>query len=556
MSNQDKITALYCRLSQEDENKGDSDSIVNQKEILMKYAQDNGYPNIRVFVDDGYSGVSFNRPAFQEIIQLMEAGKIGILITKDLSRLGRNYIQVGNYTDFVFPRYGVRYIAINDSYDTFFKDGNELAPFKNLFNEWYARDTSKKIRAVLQAKAQRGERIGTTIPYGYRRDPDTGKNVHLLVNEETAPVVKMIFSLCAEGKGPGMIATILCKRQILKPAMYRYQQEGKYGTITDTDEPYRWDQRTVAGILDNEIYLGHTINCQTEVVSFKDKRIRKRPKEEQIRIKNTHEAIIDQETWDIVRKVRAGKRRCNSMGEVDKYSGLLFCADCGSKLYFVRGRTIKREAFNFICSRYRKHMGEEKCTPHMIREVALDEIVLEEINKTLYYARTKVNEFASFISQKSSSQIRKDINLKSAELAQAQNRVQELKALFKRLYEDNVLERINDEQFRTLSVEYMEEQSQLESQIPELENKIERMKESTTDVSRFLELAQKYTDITELTPEILRTFISKIVIHERAKKHDKNALQQIDIYFRYIGNLAMTGEKGDTEDDTESTIVA
>lgn len=550
MSNQDKITALYCRLSQEDENKGDSDSIVNQKEILMKYAQDNGYPNIRVFADDGYSGVSFNRPAFQEIIQLMEAGKIGILITKDLSRLGRNYIQVGNYTEFVFPRYGVRYIAINDSYDSFFKDGNELAPFKNLFNEWYARDTSKKIRAVLQAKAQRGERIGTTVPYGYRRDPDSGKHVHLLVNEETAPVVKMIFALCAEGKGPGAIATILREQKILKPAAYRYQNEGKCGTYTDPDDLYGWSHETVGKILNNEIYLGHTINCRTEVVSFKDKRKRDRPKEEQIRIENTHEPIIDQETWDIVRKVRAGKRRHNSMGEVDKYSGLLFCADCGSKLYFIRGTTIKPEAFNFICSRYRKHMGEEKCTPHMIREVALDEIVLEEINKTLYYARTRINEFASFISQKSSLQIRKDLNAKSSELAQAQKRVQDLKALFKRLYEDNVLGRISDEQFRTLSNDYMDEQSQLESRIPELENEIEQMKESSTDVSRFLELAQKYTDITELTPEVLRTFISKIVIHERAKKHDKNALQQIDIYFRYIGNLAMTAEKDDAETAT------
>ena len=556
MSNQDKITAIYSRLSQEDLNIGESDSITNQKSILTKYAQENGFTNIQEFVDDGYSGVSFNRPGFQELMKLIEAGKVGVLITKDLSRLGRNYIEVGNYTEFVFPRYGVRYIAINDNYDTFYKDGNELAPFKNLFNEWFARDTSKKIRAVLKAKAERGERIGTTIPYGYRRDPDSGKNCHLLVNEETAPVVKMIFSLCAEGKGPCVIANILREKQILKPTMYRYQKEGKYGTVTDTGMPYEWQAQTIAKILDNEVYLGHTVNCRTEVISFKDKRTRKRPKEEQIRIENTHEAIIDQETWETVRKVREGKRRRNSMGEVDKYSGLLYCADCGSKLYFVRGTTIEPEKFNFICSRYRKHMGEEKCTPHMIRETVLDEIVLEEINKTLYYARTKTQEFAEYISKKSSSQLRKEINLKSDELVQSQKRVNELKSLFKRLYEDNVLGRISDEQFRTLSANYMDEQKTLEAKIPELDAEIEQLKKNCTNVQKFFDVAKKYTDIEELTPDVLRTFISKIVIHERKKKHDKNALQQIDIYFRYIGSMAEPQEVKETIVESETKITA
>ena len=239
MSNQDKITALYCRLSKDDLNAGDSDSIVHQRAILEKYAKDNCFPNIRVFVDDGYSGVSFDRPGFQEMYKLIESGKVGIVITKDLSRLGRNYIEVGNYTEFVFPRYGVRYIAINDNYDSLFSDNNELAPFKNLFNEWYARDTSKKIRAVFKAKAERGQRLGTTIPYGYRRDPDSGKECHLLINEETAPVVIMIFSMCASGIGPCNIAKALQEKKILKPTFYRFQKEGRYGTHTDTDNPYK-----------------------------------------------------------------------------------------------------------------------------------------------------------------------------------------------------------------------------------------------------------------------------------------------------------------------------
>ena len=539
MSNQDKITALYCRLSKDDLNVGDSDSIVHQRAILEKYAEDNRFPNIRVFVDDGYSGVSFDRPGFQEMYKLIEGGKVGIVITKDLSRLGRNYIEVGNYTEFVFPRYDVRYIAINDNYDSLFSDNNELAPFKNLFNEWYARDTSKKIRAVFKAKAERGERLGTTIPYGYRRDPNSGKECRLLINEETAPVVKMIFAMCAEGIGPSNISKALEERKILKPTFYRFQKEGKYGTHTDTENPYKWNERTIADILDNEIYLGHTINCRTRIASFKDKRTIKVPKEEQLRFENTHEAIIDQETWDIVRKVREGRIRKTRMGEINKYSGLIYCADCGKKHYFVRGKTVKRENYNFICGNYRKHVGEEKCTPHSIREVVLDEIVLEEINKALYYARNNTKEFTDYISKKTSSQYRKELNAKTAELSKAEKRIVELKSLFKRLYEDNVLGRISDEQYRMLSADYNDEQKELEASIPELQKEIDTLKNECTNVQKFLDIVRKYVCVQELTPEVLRTFISKIVVHEREKKHSQTSPQQIDIYFRYIGTFAL-----------------
>lgn len=542
MPDQNKITALYYRLSQEDENAGESNSIFHQRTILTRYCEDNGYTNIREFIDDGYSGVTFDRPGFQEMMKLVNENKVGMIITKDLSRLGRNYIEVGNYTEFVFPRHGVRYIAINDSYDTFFSDGNELAPFKNLFNEWFARDTSKKIRAVFKAKGEQGRRVGTTVPYGYRRDPDRQDECHLLVNEETAPVVRRIFSLCAEGNGPRKIARTLSEDKILKPSMYRYQSEGKYGVVTDTDDPYGWTNRTVGNILDNEVYLGHTINFRTEIVSFKDKRKRERPQNEWIRIENTHEALIDQETWDIVRKVREGKRRPNKMGEVNKYGGLIYCADCGSRHYFVRGTTIDPSKFNFICSRYRKHMGKTICTPHMIREVVLDELVLEDINRTLYYARMKTQEFAAYINQKSSAQTRKELNARCAEQVQAQKRAMELKALFKCLYEDNVLGRISDEQFRMLSTEYTEEQKSLEARLPELEKEIEALRENATNIQRFLDTAKRYTDIKELTPEILRTFVQKIVIHEREQKHTKNAPQQIDIYYRYLGSLADVDE--------------
>ena len=534
MSNQtEKITALYCRLSQEDENKGDSNSIQNQRAILEKYAKDNGFENIQIFIDDGYSGVSFNRPDFQRLLEMMEQGKVATLITKDLSRLGRNYIEVGNYTEMLFPRWNVRYIAVNDNYDSLYSEGNEFAPFKNLFNEWFARDTSKKIRAVVKAKAERGERVSTQIPYGYKKDPDV--KGHLLIDEETAPIVRRIFELCAQGMGPTNIGNVLSKDMVFKPTFYRYHRQGVYGTITDTDKPYGWTSETVSDILRNEVYLGHTINCRTRVISYKDKRQVDVPKSEQYRFENTHEAIIDQETWDAVQKVREGKRRRNNMGELDKYSGLLYCADCGSKLYFVRGKSIKPSDYNFICSRYRKHIGEQLCTAHRIREVALDEIILEEIRRITYYARTKTREFVEFINKKSSSENRRELTAKTNELAKLEKRNAELNTLFKRLYEDNVLGKITNEQFRMLSDGYNAEQRTIADQIPILQKQIEDLKASSTNVERFVTISNKYTDLQDLTPEILRTFVDKIVIHERTEKWAKTAEQQIDIYFRYVG---------------------
>lgn len=530
-----KITALYCRLSQEDENKGDSDSIINQKAILSKYAEDNGFTNLQFFVDDGYSGVRFNRPGFQKVVELMKAGKVETFITKDLSRFGRNYLEVGGYLE-AFEKWNVRYIAINDNFDSLYSDGNELIPFKNVFNEWFARDTSKKIRAVLKAKAERGERVGTQIPYGYKKDPEV--KGHLLIDEETAPVVKMIYDLCAAGNGPRIIASMLKEKKILKPSAYSYQKSGKYGCITDTEDIYGWSDRSVAGILDNEVYLGHTINCKSTVASYKDKRKINKPENEWLRFENTHDAIIDETTWEIVRKVRAGKRRRNNMGEINKYSGLLYCADCGSKLYFVRGKSITPENYNFICSRHRKHLGEEVCTAHRVREVVLDEIVLEEIRRVTYYARAKTKEFIDFINRKSAAEARKELSAKTVELGKLEKRNGELNILFKKLYEDNVLGRVTNEQFRMLSDIYNQEQREIKETVPKLQERIEELKAQATNVEKFLAIVRKYTDLRELNAEILRTFVAKIVIHERTQKWSTSAEQQIDIYFRYIGNLS------------------
>lgn len=530
-----KITALYCRLSQEDMRQGDSDSIVNQKMILEKYAKENGFENTQVFADEGYSGVNFERPAFRRMLDLIEDGKIGVIITKDLSRLGRNYIEVGSYTEIYFPKNNVRYIAVNDNFDSMYTDGNELAPFKNLFNEWFARDTSKKIRAVKRAKAEKGERIGSRPPYGYVKDPNN-KN-HILVNEKTAPVVQKIFSMCVAGLGPTMIANRLKEMQILTPVMYEYRKSGTAVTALDTDRPYDWNARTVADILSREDYIGNTVNCRFTVPSYKDKRKIKRDPSEHIRFEHTHEPIIDMQTWETVQKLRQGKRRPTRRGETRKYSGLLFCADCGSKLYFNHKRADDPKSYSFNCSHYRNN-AKEKCTPHRIREVVLDELLLEELRRITYTARTKERQFAEFINQKSSSENRRELNAKQREYERLSKRTAELNALFKRLYEDNVLGRINNEQFRMLSCSYTDEQKSIDTKLPELEKQIQNLQQAASDVEKFIGLAKKYTRITELTPEILHTFVSKIVIHERRERFKQNTEQQIDIYFRYIGNTA------------------
>lgn len=442
---------------------------------------------------------------------------------------------MGQYTEILFPRWNIRYIAVNDNFDSDKPDGNELAPFKNLFNEWYARDTSRKIKAVLKAKAERGERISTSTPYGYIRD--TGHGGRLMIDSETAPIVRQIFQMCASGMGPTLIAEELKKQKILRPSAYQYSKKIVSTDSKHSNDMYEWCGRTIADILENEVYLGHTINCRLTTISYKDKRKRAVPKEQQLRFENTHEAIIDQNTWDIVQQVRSCKRRRTATGEISKYSGILYCADCGSKLYYIQARTIKPELFSFICSRYRKHSGVELCTPHSIREVVLDEIILEEIRRVTYYARTKTEEFARQISQKTTVQSRRVIRAKQTELEKLQKRDNELNTIFKRVYEDNILGRISDEQFKLLSEGYTTEQKSVKEKISALQNEIETLKTEVSGIDRFIETAKKYTDLQELTPEILRTFIEKIVIHERDKPHSKKAHQQIDIYFTHIGMI-------------------
>lgn len=529
-SNQIRKTALYCRLSQDDGIEGDSNSIQNQKAILQKFAEDHHFPSPCFYVDDGFSGGNFQRPAFQQMISDMENGEIGIIVTKDLSRLGRNQLHTGLYIEERFPMFGVRYIAINDNVDTDSSESNDLMPFKNLFNEWFIRDTSRKIRAVLKAKAERGERLGSRAPYGYRKAPDTKK---LIVDEEAAAIVRRIFAMCASGSGPSQIARILKKEQILTPTMYAYTRCGITHTCLDTAHPYNWSDSAIANLLENEIYLGNTVNMKHSSRSYKDKRRVEHPREECMVFENTHPALITREVWDIVQRVRKNKRRLTKMEEQNKYSGLVFCADCGSNMVLHRAHTMSASYNHFTCRTYKKDW--EACTGHYIRECVLDEVVLEDLRRVTAMARERPEEFAAYIGSRQSAEIQREIRRQEKELAAMRKRKAELDAIFKKLYEDSVLSRITTEQFQMLSSSYTEEQNQIAAGIPQKEADIQRLRETVSGTDGFLDKAKRYMDITELTPELLRLFIEKIVVHEKEVKWSKHAPQTVEIYYNGIG---------------------
>ena len=530
-SNQIRKTALYCRLSQDDGIEGDSNSIQNQKAILQKFAEDHHFPSPCFYVDDGFSGGNFQRPAFQQMISDMENGEIGIIVTKDLSRLGRNQLHTGLYIEERFPMFGVRYIAINDNVDTDSSESNDLMPFKNLFNEWFIRDTSRKIRAVLKAKAERGERLGSRAPYGYRKAPDTKK---LIVDEEAAAIVRRIFAMCASGSGPSQIARILKKEQILTPTMYAYTRYGITHTCLDTAHPYNWSNSAIANLLENEIYLGNTVNMKYSTKSYKDKRRAEHSREECLVFENTHSALVTQEVWDIVQRVRKSKRRRTNMDEQNKYSGLVFCADCGSNMVLHRAHTMSASYNHFTCRTYKK--DGEACTGHYIRECVLDEVVLEDLRRVTAMAREHPEKFAAYIGSKQSAELQRETRRQEKELAAMRKRKAELDAIFKKLYEDSVLSRITTEQFQMLSSSYTEEQNQIAAGIPQKEaDIIQRLRETVSGTDGFLDKAKRYMDITELTPELLRLFIEKIVVHEKEVKWSKHAPQTVEIYYNGIG---------------------
>ena len=399
-----------------------------------------------------------------------------------------------------------------------------------MFNEWFIRDTSRKIRAVQKAKAERSERLGTRAPYGYAKEPETKK---LIVDEEAAAVVKRIFALCAAGNGPSQIARILKKEQVLTPTMYAYAKYGMTHTGLDTQRPYHWSGDTVADMLENEIYIGNTLNYRFSTRSYKDKRKIEHPREECLVFENTHPAIITKEIWDIVQRVRKNKRRRTKMDEQNKYSGLVICADCGKTMVLHRAHTMSADYNHFTCRTYKK--DSEACTAHYIRECILDEIVLEDLRWVTAEAREHPQEFAEYLNSKQSAELQKEIRKLEKEKSAMQKRKAELDAIFKKLYEDSVLGRITAEQFQLLSASYTEEQAKLTEALPQRESEIQRLKEMVSNTAAFLDKAKRYTDIQALTPELLRLFIQKIVVHEKDVKWSKHAPQTVEIHYADIG---------------------
>lgn len=416
--------------------------------------------------------------------------------------------------------------------DTENAESNDLMPFKNLFNEWFVRDTSRKIRAVQRAKAQRGERLGTRAPYGYKKDENAkGK---LIVDEEAAAVVRRIFALCAAGRGPSQIAKQLKAERVLCPVVYTYRKFGSGHTCLDLSQPYNWSNSTIANILENEAYLGNTVNMKFTTKSYKDKRYVQHPREECLVFEGTHPALITQEVWDIVQRVRQHKRRRTNMDEQNKYSGLVVCADCGSTMVLHRAHTMSASYNHFTCRTYKKE-GAEVCTAHYIRECILDEVVLEGIRRVTAMAREHTQEFATYICDRQSAELRREIRKQETEFADLRKREAELEAIFKRLYEDSVLGRITTEQFQTLSASYVAEQEQLKTAIPQKAQAITKLKAMVSGADNFIARAKRYTDIQELTPELLRLFIQKIVVHEKDVKWSKHARQTVEIHYTDIG---------------------
>ncbi len=522
---QEEFTTLYCRLSQDDGREGESNSIVNQKEYLMKYAKEHGFPNPKFYVDDGYTGTNFDRPSFKEMSSDIEKGLVKTVIVKDLSRFGRNYIEVGSYSEIIYPEAGVRFIAIMDNVDTGSLESNEFAAFTNLFNEWYPKSTSKKVREVKKAKGLAEEHLGPP-PYGYLRNPDD--KTRWLVDEEAAAVVRRIFSLCMQGKGISAIADILWEDKVLTPSAYK-ASKGLEAAIV-SGNPYNWESTTVALILENVAYIGVTENFKSTRLGFKSKKRIPTAKEMRTHIENAHTPIIDRELWDKVQMIRVNKRRPTKNGATSIFTGLLECADCGTKLSL---RSSKSYLY-FRCSKYKGNSRSGACTQHYVREDALYQLVLKQLQHFLSYLQQFERVFIRQQIDTTLAERRYELSAKQKQIEKDEKRMEELDRLFRKIYEDNVNGKLNDERFYKLSDGYEAEQEQLKQEIEALKAEVSEADTEATNVSKLIAITKKYTRIDELTPEILNTFVDKIVVHECEKKDGKRT-QDIDIYYSYVG---------------------
>ena len=526
-----KITALYCRLSQEDARLGESLSIENQKVILLEYAKKNHFPNPVFFVDDGYSGTNYDRPGFQSMLTEIEAGHIGIVITKDLSRLGRNSALTGLYTNFTFPQYGVRYIAINDNYDTIDPNSvnNDFAGIKNWFNEFFAKDTSRKIRAVNKAKGERGVPLTVNVPFGYRKDPED--KTKWVVDEAAALVVKRIFKLCMEGRGPMQIAKLLQEEKVLNPTAYK-KREGIKTPSPETADPYHWNTNTVVHILERQEYTGCTVNFKTYTNSIWDKKQRETPIEKRAVFYNTHPAIIEQEVFDKVQQIRKQRHRRTKTGKSSLFSGMVYCADCGAKMRYCTTNYFEKRQDHFVCANYRSNTGS--CSAHFIRAVVLEELVWMHMKAVIFYVTRYEKHFRAVMEQRLRMSSEEAIRGYKTQLAQAERRLAELDRLFIRIYEDNVSGRITDERFSLMSKTYEDEQAQLKVDIHRLRQEIEVQERQIEDLEKFIQRVHKCEDLQEMTPYALRELVKGIYIEAPDKSSGKRR-QGVRISYDLVG---------------------
>ena len=540
MAKDNRITALYERLSRDDEMQGESNSITNQKKYLEDYAVQHGFGNIQHFSDDGYSGTNFNRPAFNSLLTEIEAGRVGTVIVKDMSRFGRNYLQVGFYTEMMFPKKNVRFIAVNNGVDSANPADNDFTPFLNIMNEWYAKDTSKKIKAVFKAKMRDGKRVSGAVPYGYYRKPEDKQTLY--VDEASASVVRRIFQLACDGMGATAIADTLSEDKILIPSAYARQNHPEDCQCTNYHDPYTWNATTVGYILNRREYLGHTVLGKTTRDNFKTKRKRIANEDELLVFYNTHEAIIDQETYDKAQRMR--KRvspRRNSEQPAHRLSGLLYCADCGSRLAYINSKPKDGKIYDsnqaFRCSRY--HNKYHSCTGHYIKASTIEMLIYQATKRVSQYVLKDEKEFVEQLKAQYELQCEKDNTDDKKELLEAKRRMMDLDDLIKGLYENFTLGRLPERQFNRLMTEYDTEQSNLEQRMSELETATERISTKAVQIDKFVRLVKKYRDFEELTTPMLNDFIEKVVIHEAEGGRTKDRTQQVDIYFNFIGNFVL-----------------
>lgn len=534
MKRSEKITALYCRLSRDDELQGDSNSIVNQKNILSKYAKDNGFVNTQFFVDDGFSGTNFNRPSWNKLLSLIEDNQVETIIVKDMSRLGRDYLKVGFYTEVLFVEKNIRFIAINNGIDSANQTDSDFTPFLNIINEWYAKDTSKKIRAVMKAKGESGKHLTTIPPYGYMKSPDNPNQ--WIIDEDAAVIVKKIFHLCLEGYGPAQIAKQLQAEKIVVPFIH-WKQAGTINVSKQIDNPYKWSPDTVSGILEKQEYIGDTVNFKTHKQSYKSKKTINNPKEQQMIFEDTHEPIIDVDTWEKVQELRKNRRRSARTGKTNMFSGVVYCADCGEKLYYCTGKNFEKRQDYFVCSTSRKK-GVETCETHYIRAVILEQGVLEHLKLVIEFISLYEDMFREIMGLQHKAIVKKELSVKRKTIAKAENRIKELDRLFTSIYEDKANGVLTEIRFKMLADQYEQEQTGLKEKVKILSDEIEHQEQESNNVERFIAKVHKYFDLQELTPDVLNDLVKRVEVYAPEKIDDRRT-QRIDIYYDFVGLLPM-----------------